>query len=143
MIIVEYPNLPFKIKEISGKQSVWDAIRKKWLTLTPEEWVRQNFIQYLVEGLGYPSAVLSLEKSFVVDGLRRRYDIVVYKDAKPWILIECKQPDVAIDDKVLMQALRYNIKLQVPNLVITNGTHSFGWCIENQQFVELTEMPVW
>lgn len=122
MIQIEYPDHHFRIKEEDGKAFIFDEIRKSWLRLTPEEWVRQNFVQYLAQVKRYPSSFLALEKRILVGALYKRFDILVYDRLhQPWMLIECKAMDVALNPPVLEQVLRYNIAVQVPYLTITNG----------------------
>jgi len=96
MIVVQYPEPQFKMKTENGKQHIFDSIRKIWLLLTEEEWVRQNFVNYLITQLHYPSSMIALEKEISLNDLKKRFDILVYdKQHKPWMLIECKEPDEA------------------------------------------------
>lgn len=128
MIAVKYPTPSFKIKKEEEQHYVFDAIRKTWLLLTEEEWVRQNFIQYMIEELHYPAALIAIEKELELNGLKKRFDVLVY-DAhhKPWMLIECKAPHIELNDAVLEQLLRYHISIPVSFLVITNGQTTYGW----------------
>ena len=92
--------------------------------LTPEEWVRQNFLQYLTQTKKYPASLIAVEKEIKLGELKKRFDIVVYdKNSKPWMIVECKEMNVSLDKSVLDQILRYNISLDVPYLVITNGSY--------------------
>jgi hypothetical protein len=142
MITVKYPPPAFKIKKESGQQYVFDTIRKMWLLLTEEEWVRQNFIQYLVAELNYPALLIAIEKEIELNGLKKRFDIMVY-DTKhqPWMLIECKSSAIELNDAVLEQILRYHISVPVCFLVITNGVKTFGWEKGNGQLALLDKMP--
>jgi len=143
MIAVQYPEPQFRMKKENGKPYIFDAIRKTWLLLTEEEWVRQNFVNYLITQLHYPSTVIALEKEIVLNDLKKRFDILVYdKEHKPWILVECKEPKVSLSEDVLQQALRYNISVPVEYIVITNGSTTVGWKKENELRL-LTEMPDW
>jgi hypothetical protein len=143
MIDVQYPEPQFKIKKENGKQYIFDAIRKGWLLLTEEEWVRQNFVNYLVSRLYYPSTVIALEKEILLNGLKKRFDILIYdKEHKPWMLIECKEPKISLNEDVLQQVLRYNISVPVQYIVITNGNTTIGWKREAELRL-LGEMPVW
>ncbi|MCF0190205.1 MAG: type I restriction enzyme HsdR N-terminal domain-containing protein [Marinilabiliaceae bacterium] len=110
---------------------VWDSCRKSYVTLTPEEYVRQSFISFLVNTLGYPAGRTSVERILMVNGQRQRADIVVFsKDMSPFMVVECKAPSVSISQKTLDQALRYNTQLGVHYLVLTNGlTH---YCVDMQ-----------
>ena len=95
------------MKNENGKQYIFDAIRKVWLLLTEEEWVRQNFVNYLINELKYPSTVIALEKEIWLNDLKKRFDILVYDDEhKPWMLIECKESKMNLNDEVLQQVLR-------------------------------------
>jgi len=101
---------------------VFDAIRKKWLQLTPEEWVRQHVVNYFIIQQKYPSSLISLEKEIELNGIKKRYDVVVYtKELKPFIIVECKAPGVELSQEVLEQASRYNLILNVDYVFITNG----------------------
>lgn len=140
MIRIEYPPYQPKIKTENTKEFIFDEIRKRWVVLTPEEWVRQNFLQYLIQVKCYPASLIAIEKEIQLADLRKRFDIVVYnKDHKPFMIIECKEMNVALDNKVLDQVLRYNINLQVDYLVITNGSYCFAYSTISKMTVE--EIP--
>jgi len=143
MIVVQYPEQQFRTKNENGKEFIFDAIRKAWLLLTQEEWVRQNFVNYLINQLKYPSTVIALEKEIWLNDLKKRFDILVYDhEHKPWMLIECKEPKVQLNDEVLQQVLRYNISVPVEYIVITNGSTTIGWKKESQLKL-LKELPEW
>jgi hypothetical protein len=143
MIAVQYPEPHFKMKNENGKRYIFDAIRKIWLLLTEEEWVRQNFVNYLITQLKYPSTVIALEKEITLNDLKKRFDILIYdKQHQPWMLIECKEPKVSLNEEVLQQALRYNISVPVEYIVITNGNATIGWKKESELKL-LEEMPKW
>ena len=143
MIAVQYPEPQFRMKNENGKQYVFDTIRKIWLLLTEEEWVRQNFVNYLITHLHYPSTVIALEKEIWLNDLKKRFDILIYdKEHKPWMLIECKEPKLNLSEDVLQQVLRYNITVPVKYIVITNGKTTMGWKKENDLTL-LNELPVW
>lgn len=143
MIAVQYPEPQFRMKNEKGKQYIFDTIRKIWLLLTEEEWVRQNFVNYLITKLNYPSTVIALEKEFLLNDLKKRFDILVYdKDHKPWMLVECKEPKLGLNEDVLQQVLRYNISVPVEYIVITNGNTTVGWRKEKELKL-LEEMPEW
>ena len=132
MIKVVYPIFDFKIKEEAGKEVIFDELRKQWVKLTPEEWVRQNMLQYLIQTLQYPAALIAVERELKLGELRKRFDILVYnKQHQPWLMIECKAMDIALNENVLQQILRYNMALPVAFMFITNGTSVFGWDIGN------------
>jgi type I site-specific restriction endonuclease len=119
---IVFGNYAFKTKEESGIDYIFDVVRKKNYVLTPEEWVRQHVIHYLIYNKAYPAALLSVEKEIVVNELRKRGDVVAYgRDSKPMLLVECKADYIRIDEAVIMQSLTYNQRLQVPYLWLTNG----------------------
>jgi len=120
---LKYPTFNIRLKQnANDKLFVFDTIRKKWLLLTPEEWVRQHVVNYLIIEKKYPSSFISVEKEIELNGTKKRYDIVVYsKELKPDIIIECKAPEIELSEQVLEQALRYDLVLQVNYVVITNG----------------------
>lgn len=143
MIAVRYPDPKFKMKNENGKQYIFDSIRKIWLALTEEEWVRQNFVNYLIRQLNYPSTVIAIEKEISLNDLKKRFDILVYdKEHKPWMLVECKEPQVNLSEDVLQQVLRYNISVPVEYIVITNGNTTVGWRKESELKL-MKEMPEW
>ena len=142
MIKIEYPQHPYKIKKEEGKELIFDECRKQWFLLTPEEWVRQNFLQYLLLVKQYPSSLIAVEREIALGELRKRFDIVVFKDAKPWMIVECKEMNAPLNEAVVKQVLNYNISLQVAYLVITNGTSTFALKIEGEEFEWMNELPV-
>lgn len=142
MIKIEYPLYLPKIKDQQGKQLIFDEIRKQWVILSPEEWVRQNFLQYLTVVMKYPATLVAVEKEIKLAELVKRFDIVVYnKNMQPWMIVECKEMKEVLNKKVLDQALRYNITLQVPYIVITNGSHCYGFSATGGVFAELSFLP--
>ncbi|MGZ5286951.1 MAG: type I restriction enzyme HsdR N-terminal domain-containing protein [Flavisolibacter sp.] len=144
MIDVQYPPPQFRIKKEGGRQYIFDIIRKNWMLLTEEEWVRQNFVNYLVHTLHYPSTLIALEKEIMLNDLKKRFDILVYDAShKPWMLVECKEPAVDLGENVLQQVLRYNMSVPVNYLVITNGQHTLGWKKEGTGLKLLDSMPAW
>jgi len=142
MIKIVYPSYQPKIKKEAEKEFIFDEFRKRWVVLTPEEWVRQNFLQYLTQIKKYPPSLIAIEKEIKLGELKKRFDIVVYdSNTKPWMIIECKEMNVALDKKVLDQVLRYNINMQVPYLVITNGNYCMAVKSENRAIVEISDLP--
>jgi hypothetical protein len=142
MIKINYPAYPFKIKEEKSKEFVFDEIRKQWVRLTPEEWVRQNFLRYLVEVMKYPSSLIAVEREIKLNDLNKRFDIVVFNNSSvPWLLVECKSMDEVLDEKVAMQVLRYNIALPVDFMIITNGEYVFGFEKVSGELKEINELP--
>ncbi len=105
---------------------VWDPIRRQWVALLPEEWVRQHFINYLVHDRGCPASLLSVERSLTMNGLTKRADIVVHgADGRPVALVECKAPAVKLGQTVFEQAARYNVVFRVSFLIVTNGLRHY------------------
>lgn len=122
-------NLPvyqFNTKSIRGKVSIFDDLRKKFIVLTPEEWVRQNIVKYLINEKEFPAGLISIEAEINVNSLRRRYDGLVYnRNQSPLMLIECKAPSVKITQKVFDQIFAYNTQVIAPYLLVTNGLQHF------------------
>lgn len=142
MIKIEYPPYQPKIKKEDDKEFIFDEFRKRWILLTPEEWVRQNFLQYLTQIKKYPASLIAIEKEIKLGELKKRFDIVVYDaETKPWMIIECKEMNVALDRAVLDQVLRYNISLNVSYLVITNGTDCMAFSLKENKVSVLDFLP--
>ena len=142
MVAIKYPQPEFRIKTEAGREYIFDPQRRKWLVLTPEEWVRQNFIQYLVKVRNYPPSLIAIEKQIRLGPMVKRFDILVYdREHKPWMMVECKGMEVPLSQDVLQQVLRYNLSLPVPYLLITNGTHCFATEKKNGRLEELPEIP--
>lgn len=141
MIKISYPSYPFKIETREDKEYIFDPLRKKWVRLTPEEWVRQNFLQYLIQVMQYPAALIAIEKEIQIGELKKRFDILVYKDDHPWLLIECKEMNVPISESVLQQLLRYQITVQADYLIVTNGNETRGIGKEKDQITVLNAIP--
>lgn len=138
------PSYVHKIKETDGKTYIFDAIRKKYLVLTPEEWVRQHFINLLLNHYGYSKSLLRLEGGLSYNKLQKRTDIVVFdNEGKPFLLVECKAADVPINRAVIEQASRYNLTMRCPFLVVTNGINTFCFKInfETGKYEQLKDLP--
>jgi len=138
------PTYSFKIKSDLQRKLIFDSIRKKYVVLTPEEWVRQNFIRYLVEEKDYPASLIAVEKKVDVNLLPQRSDIVLYnRNANPVMIVECKASKIKITQDVFNQIARYNMKLRVPFLVVTNGLKHFCCYMdyENKSFKFLEDIP--
>jgi len=141
MLYVKFPAYDFRLKNEEGKEFIFDDLRKQWTRLTPEEWVRQNMLQYLVQEKKYPASLIAIEKELLLGELRKRFDILVYKNGTPWMVIECKEMDTPLNESVLRQALNYNIGLQTQYLVITNGGYTYGFALQNGKASMLEEFP--
>lgn len=128
MILPEL-NLPtynFKFKQEGNRAFIFDAVRKKYVVLTPEEWVRQNFARFLISEKKYPASLMSIEIALKYNQLQKRADILIYdKSGTPYLLIECKAPDVKITQDAFDQVARYNMAFKVNYLVVTNGKDHF------------------
>ena len=140
-------NLPIfepKLKKIKGDIFIFDLIRKKYLLLSPEEWVRQNFLNYLIHHKGYPYSIMENEAIIQLNNMTRRCDTVVYNNLlEPLVIIEYKRPDVKIDQKVFDQIVRYNIVLRVKFLIVSNGLSHYCCKInyETQTYDFLESIP--
>ena len=143
MIVLQYPSYPFKIKALHGKDQIFDPFRKTWVLLTPEEWVRQNLLQYLVQKLHYPSSLIAVEKEIKLGELSKRFDIVVYKNEMPWMIIECKEAKVRLNEKTMEQILQYQQVLTAQYLFISNGHETLGAKIESGKLQALQNFPVY
>jgi Type I restriction enzyme R protein N terminus (HSDR_N) len=130
---------------LQGEQKrIFDKVRKKWMVLTPEEWVRQHLIIYLHQGKGCPLELMAVEKSLEYNGMVRRSDVVVYgRNSMPMLLVECKAPEIKITQKTFDQAAQYNMSLLVPYLLVTNGLEHFCCKIDHhvKSYHFLKEIP--
>ena len=143
MIQVNYPEPKFRTKKENGIDLIFDEIRKQWIVMSDEEWVRQNFVQYLIQCCQYPSSFIAVEKEIMLGELRKRFDILVYdKQHKPWMLIECKSSTNELNAETLQQVLRYNISVPVTFLIITNGDYTIAWEKEGTSLKGIDQMPL-
>lgn len=138
------PTYKFRIKSNENKYSIFDIIRKKYIVLTPEEWVRQHYIHYLIEEKGYPISLIAVEKKLSINNLTKRTDILVFNTAgTPEIIVECKAPSIKITQDSFDQIARYNLKLNANYLIVTNGLNHF-YCkmdYKNEQYIFLEDIP--
>jgi hypothetical protein len=134
--LVQPLNLPdhgLKLRHEADGDRVWDPLRKKWLLLTPEEWVRQHVVNHLVHDLGCPASLISQEHTISLHGLTKRADVVVHDHAaKPLLLVECKAPQVKLDQAVFEQASRYNVVFRVRFLLVTNGLVHYCCAVDHR-----------
>lgn len=121
------PTFQANIKKIDGMVKILDVLRQKFVALTPEEWVRQHFVHFLMEQKGYPQTLMANEVAVTLNGMSRRCDTVVYRQEgmKPRMIVEYKRPDVEITQKVFEQICRYNMVLEVEWLVVSNGIQHY------------------
>ncbi len=144
MIKIDYPPFGGRIKKELDKELIFDPWRRRWIFLTPEEWVRQNFMQYLVTVMKYPPALVAIEKEIMVGEMKKRFDIVVYdNDTLPFMIVECKEMNVPLNEKVFDQVLRYNSILQARYVVITNGSYCHAFEKVNNRMVPVQVFPAW
>ncbi|NEW77834.1 MAG: type I restriction enzyme HsdR N-terminal domain-containing protein [Gelidibacter sp.] len=138
------PTYPFKIKSSENKYFIFDIVRKKYMVLTPEEWVRQHMIHYLISAKNYPISLIAVEKKVTVNKLTKRTDILVFNaKGKPHIIVECKAPSIKITQEAFDQIARYNLKLEANYLIVTNGlTHFYAVMdLKNECYVFLETIP--
>ncbi|KAA2241455.1 type I restriction enzyme HsdR N-terminal domain-containing protein [Chitinophaga agrisoli] len=146
MIAIEFPAPDFKLVREDNKELIFDQYRKKYVTLTPEEWVRQNFLNYLVKSLRYPSVLIGIEKEIYLGELKKRCDIVVYnRQMQPWMIVECKEMNVPLTLLTVEQIVRYHMVLRAVYLVITNGVNTYccWYAPEKEQWEFVTDIPVY
>jgi len=144
MQALNLPEADFRVRDLGGKKEIFDGIRKKFIALTPEEWVRQHFIAYLVKGKNVPASLIGVEVSMKMNRLQKRGDIVVYNTSgKPCMIVECKAPEIRITQDVFEQIARYNMTLNVNYLVVTNGLEHFACFIDHEKsgYKFLKEIP--
>ena len=122
MYKLNLPEFDFKLRKAEGKVWIFDGIRKKYIVLTPEEWVRQHFIHYLVSDKKYPRSLIRVEGGLIFNELQKRSDIVVYnRRGQPWMIVECKAPTLPVSPSTLSQASLYNSSLKAEYICLTNG----------------------
>ena len=138
------PEYNFRIITENGKLFIFDSIRKKFVVLTPEEWVRQNFIEYLKNEKNYPANLMSVEKQILVNGKQRRFDLLIYnRNGEPIVIIEFKSPDIKINQNTFDQVVRYNMALRVKKVIVSNGLQHFACEIDykSNNYTYLKEIP--
>lgn len=138
------PTYPFKIKSSENKYFIFDIVRKKYMVLTPEEWVRQHMVHYLITAKSYPISLIAVEKKVTVNKLTKRTDILVFNTkGTPHIIVECKAPSIKITQDTFDQIARYNLKLEADYLIVTNGlTHFYAVMdLKNECYVFLENIP--
>lgn len=144
MLKLNLPPFDINVKKVNGRLSIFDPIRRKFVALTPEEWVRQHFVNFLLREKGYPAALIANEMQIDLNKQKRRCDSVVYnRDLSPKMIIEYKAPDVAVTQAVFDQIVRYNIVLKVKYLIVSNGLSHYC-CVmdyQKQTYEYLPEIP--
>ena len=141
---LNFPEYQFRFKSSENKVSIFDQIRKKFIILTPEEWVRQHTIHFLIKQKEYPESLINVEKLIKINDLKKRYDIVIFNpDGSIYLIVECKSPDVKISQEVFDQIARYNLTLQAEYLMITNGMSHY-YCqmdYNHKKYTFLRDIP--
>jgi hypothetical protein len=143
---LNFPDYELRIKEVNGQLKIFDPARKKYVALTPEEWIRQHLIHYLNKDKGYPLGLMTVEKEFKYNKLSKRADIIVCdRTGAPILMAECKSADVQITQNVFDQAMRYNLTMDVKIMILSNGITHFCFQLdkENQTYLALKEIPAW
>jgi len=141
MILVEFPSYDFKVQSVKGKDQIFDPCRKKWVLLTPEEWVRQNLLQYLIQVCKYPIELIAIEKKIQLGSLTKRFDILVYQGTAPWMIIECKEARTPLNEKTILQLLQYQQVLDATYLFASNGQETIGAEIKMGNLHMLHQFP--
>ena len=141
---LNFPDYEFRFKNSENKTSIFDEIRKKFIILTPEEWVRQNVVRYLIDEKKYPKSLINVEKILKINDLTKRYDVVIFNsDGTINVLIECKSTKIEITQTVFDQIARYNMTLKANYLMVTNGLNHYICKIdfENEKYSFLEHLP--
>mgnify|MGYP000557233696 CR=1 FL=1 len=141
---LNFPSYSFRLKNNENKTHIFDVIRKKFVVLQPEEWVRQHVVSYLTENKHYPISHINVEKQLSINSLKKRYDVVVFNsDGTIEILVECKAPEIKIDQTTFDQIARYNMNLKANYLMVTNGLEHF-FCkmnLQEEKYTFLRDIP--
>ncbi|MBT9483586.1 type I restriction enzyme HsdR N-terminal domain-containing protein [Sediminibacterium sp.] len=140
---IQFPKYEPQLKTVDQKPQIWCLVRKKWIAFTKEEWVRQNWLNYLIEVMKYPASLIAVEKEIHLGELKKRVDILVYKNSAPWILIECKEQDVTLSEQTIKQILSYQIVLQTGVLIVSNGNDTNAFQINGAQIQQITQLPIY
>ena len=141
---LHFPDYEFRFQSNENKTLIFDVIRKKFVVLTPEEWVRQHVVHFLVSEKKYPPSHINVEKQLIVHGRKKRYDVIVFtRDGDVHLIVECKAPGITIDQAVFDQIARYNLALDASQLMVTNGIDHY-YCQmdrEHERYTFLRELP--
>ena len=141
---LNFPKYTFRFKNSENKRLIFDEIRKKFMVLQPEEWVRQHCVQYLINEKHYPKSLINVEKELKINDLKKRYDIVVFKsDGSIYLIVECKAPKITIKQNTFDQIARYNLALNADYLMVTNGINHY-YCtmnFEEERYHFLKDIP--
>ena len=141
---LNFPKFDYRFKSTENKVSIFDIIRKKFVILQPEEWVRQHCVHHLITQRNYPKSLINVEKELTINGLKKRYDIVVFNpDGSIFLMVECKAPKITINQATFDQIARYNLKINAVYLMVTNGINHY-YCqmdFEKEQYTFLQDIP--
>ncbi len=141
---LNFPTYTFRFKNSENKRLIFDEIRKKFVVCQPEEWVRQNCVQFLIQKKKYPKSLINVEKELKVNNLRKRYDIVVFNpDGSIHLMVECKSPKVTIDQAAFDQIARYNLTINAKYLMVSNGINHYYCLMDHleQEYQFLKDIP--
>ena len=142
MIKIEYPDKKPVVRRNNDVDEVFCLIRKKWIKLNPEEWVRQNILLFLSEELKYPISLIAVEKEILIGQLKKRFDILVYnRDMQPFLIIECKEMNIKLTEGSIKQVLNYYSAIQCEYLIVTNGKDSIGYMKTDNNLMEIDQFP--
>lgn len=146
MITLNLPPFEYKLKKADGKLFIFDVIRKKYTYLSPEEWVRQHFVHYIINEMKYPRSLITVEEGLSYNQRLKRSDIVIFdRQGTPWMVIECKAPTISLSEETLFQASVYNVSLKARYITITNGMSHLSAQVdyENNRTVWLEKLPTY
>ena len=144
MLKLNFNEYSFRFKNSENKVSIFDEIRKKFMLLTPEEWVRQHVVKFLIIEKNIPKSYINVEKVVKINGMKKRYDVVVFnKDGSIFLLVECKAPEITINQATFDQIARYNLILNASYLMVTNGLNHYFCSInfKEKKYHFLNEIP--
>ena len=144
MLHIQFPPYDFRFRQNKGKMEIFDLIRKKFIAATPEEMVRQNWIHYFIHTSLYPAAKMAVEYGFEWNGMQKRADLLIFDASfQPWLMLECKRPQVSLNQEVARQIATYNLHFKVPFLMISNGIHHFlfRYDAEKESCTEWMQLP--
>ncbi|NRD23743.1 type I restriction enzyme HsdR N-terminal domain-containing protein [Winogradskyella litoriviva] len=141
---LNFPKFEYRFKSTENKVSIFDVIRKKFVILQPEEWVRQHCVHFLINNKKYPKSLINVEKELTINGLKKRYDIVIFNtDGSIFLIVECKSHSIKIDQTTFDQIARYNLVLNATFLMVTNGLNHY-YCemdMDNERYSFLKSIP--
>lgn len=143
---LNFPTYPFRFKNRENKVHIFDQIRKKFIQLQPEEWVRQHVVSFLISEKKYPKSLINVEKELIINTLKKRYDVLVYNtDGSIALIVECKAPSVKISQTTFDQIARYNLTVKAKYLMVTNGIDHY-FCkmdYEQEKYIFLKDIPAY